>query len=88
MAEDNLRPLEPAAKPEDAKLVRQLPVISEQYLNSSSTRLKKLQASTVAAMAQPKDNPWYTRLMETYLGKILWDGGHFRVIAIQYVPNK
>ena len=88
MAEDNLRPLEPTAKPEDAKLVRQLPVISEQYLNPSSTRLKKLQASTVAAMAQPKDNPWYTRLMETYLGKILWDGGHFRVIAIQYVPNK
>jgi hypothetical protein len=88
MAEDNLRPLEPTAKPEDAKLVRQLPVISEQYLNPSSSRLKKLQASTVAAMAQPKDNPWYTRLMETYLGKILWDGGHFRVIAIQYVPNK
>ena len=42
MAEDNLRPLEPTGRPEDAKLVRQLPVISEQYLNPSSTRLKKL----------------------------------------------
>jgi hypothetical protein len=85
IAEDNLRPLEPTARPEDAKLVRQSPVISEEFLNPSSTRLKKLQASTVAALAQPKDNPWYTSLMKTYLGKILWDGGHYRVIAIQYV---
>ena len=88
IAEDNLRPLQPTARPEDAKLVRQLPVISAEFLNPSSTRLKKLQASTVAALAQPIDNPWYTCLMETYLGKILWDGGHYRVIAIQYVPNK
>jgi hypothetical protein len=88
IAEDNLRPLELTARPEDAKLVRQLPVISEKYLNPSSTRLKKLQASTVAAMAQPKDNPWYISLMETYLSKILWDGGYFRVVAVQYVPNK
>ncbi len=72
MAEDNLRPLEPTARPEDAKLVRQLPVISKEFPNPSSTRLKKLQAATVAAMTQPKDNPWYTRLMDTYLGKILW----------------
>ncbi len=88
VAEDNFRSLEPTARPEDAKLVRQLPVISDEFLNPSSTWLKKLQAATVAAMAQPKDNPWYISLMETYLGKILWDGGHFRVIAIQYVPNK
>jgi hypothetical protein len=65
IAEDNLRPLEPTARPEDAKLVRQLPVISDQYLNPSSTRLNKLQASTVAAMAQPKDNPWHTSLYGT-----------------------
>jgi hypothetical protein len=60
MAEDAQRALEPAAQPQDAKLVRNLPVISETFLNLKSTHLKKLQQDTVAALAQPKDNPWHT----------------------------
>jgi hypothetical protein len=88
MAEDAQRPLEPAAQPQEAKLVRNLPVISETFLNPKSTHLKKLQQDTVAALAQPKDNPWYTRLHEEYLGKILWDGGLYPVFAIQYNANK
>jgi hypothetical protein len=88
MAEDAQRPLEATAQPQDAKLVRNLPVISQQFLNPRSTHLKQLQQDTVAALAQPKDNPWYTRLLQEYLGKILWDGGLFRVFAIQYNANK
>ncbi len=88
MAEDAKRPVEPTAQAEDAKLVRNLPVISEAYLNPRSRHLKKLQQATVAALAQPTDNPWYTRLHEAYIGKILWDGGLFRVFAIQYNANK
>jgi hypothetical protein len=76
MAEDAHRPLlEPAAQPQDAKLARNLPVISETFLNPRSTHLKNF-------------NPWYTRLQEEYLGKILWDEGFFRVFAIQYNANK
>jgi hypothetical protein len=63
-------------------------VISEHFLNSRSTHLKQLQQNTVAALAQPKDNPWYTQLLEEYLGEILWDGGLFRVFATQYNANK
>ncbi len=74
MAEDAKRPLELTAQSEDAKLVRNLPVISEAYLNPRSTHLKQLQQATVAALAKPKDNPWYTRLHEAYLGKVVWDG--------------
>jgi hypothetical protein len=42
----------------------------------------------VAAMAQPTDNPWYEKLKDEYLGKILYDQKiYYRVFAIQYVPN-
>jgi hypothetical protein len=85
MVEDAQRPLEPTTQPQEAKLVRNLPVISETFLNPRSTHLKKLQQETVAALAQPKDNPWYTRLQEKYLGKILWDGGLFRVFSIENI---
>ncbi len=51
MAEGTQRPLEPTAQPQDAKLVRNLPVISETFLNSRSTHLKQLQQATVAALA-------------------------------------
>ena len=88
MAEDAQRPLEPTAQPQDAKLVRSLPVIVATFVNPRSTHLKKLQRDTVAALAQPEDNPWYTRLREEYLGRILWDGGLFRIFAIQYNANK
>jgi hypothetical protein len=39
-------------------------------------------------MATPKDNPWLRKLQDEYLGQILYDGGYFRVFAIQFVPNK
>ena len=88
IAEDLQRPLEATARAEDTQLVRKLPVISELFLNPESLRLKKLQESRIAAMVAPKDNPWVATLMEEYLGKILYDGGYFRVFAIQFVPNK
>jgi hypothetical protein len=86
---DLLRPMEPTVSAGDTQLVRRLPVISEAYLNPESVRLKRLQESTVAALAQPTDNPWYAKLMDEYMGKILYDQKAFyRVFAIQYVPNK
>ncbi len=86
--EDRLRPMEPSLSAGDTQLVRRLPVISEAYLNPESVRLKKLQESTVAAMAQPTDNPWYAKLKDEYMGKIFYDEKAFyRVFAIQYVPN-
>jgi hypothetical protein len=86
--EDLARPLERTALPEDIQLVRKLPVISQLFLNPESLRLKQLQESRIAAMASPLDNPLYARLEDEYLGKILYDGGFFRVFAIQFVPNK
>jgi hypothetical protein len=89
IAEDLQRPLEPTVCAQDTQLVRRLPVILVQYLNPESSRLKNLQEDTVAAMAQPQDNPWYARLAGAYLGKILLDQkAYYRVFAIQYVPNK
>ena len=89
IAEDRQRPLEPTTAAEDTKLVRRLPVISDVFLNPVSLRLKKLQESRIAALASPKENPWYARLMEEYLGKILFDDGEcFRVFTVQFVPNK
>ncbi len=73
IAEDFQRPLETTARPEDQQLVRRLPVLSEHHLNPESVRLKLLQESTVAAMAAPKDNPWFALLHEEYMGKILYD---------------
>ena len=88
ISEDLMRPLEPTARLEDQKLVRQLPVISERYVNPESIRLKKLQEASVASMASPKDNPWFELLRAEYMGKILYDGGFFRVFLIQFNPNK
>ncbi len=36
----------------------------------------------------PKDNPWLTSLQAEWVGKILYDGGYFRVVQVQYVPNQ
>ena len=88
IGEDLKRPLEPTARSEDQKLVRRLPVICERYINPESVRLKALQESTVAAMASPKDNPWFVLLQDEYMGKILYDGGYYRVFRIQYNLNK
>ena len=88
IAEDSTRQLEPTLRPDETKLVRSLPVISECFLNPLALRLKTEQEAQVRAMATPKDNPWLTKLQDEYLGKILYDGGYFRVFAIQFVPNK
>jgi hypothetical protein len=42
----------------------------------------------VVALAKPKDNPWYTRLHEAYLGKILWDGGLSASLPFNTMPTK
>ncbi len=73
---------------ENTQLVRRLPVISEAYLNPVAIHFKKLQEAEMRDIAKPKDNPWYARLHQEYMGKILYDRGCFRVISIQYVPNK
>jgi hypothetical protein len=57
-------------------------------MNPVAIHLRKLQEDEIKDMAQPKDNPWYTRLHQEYMGKILYDRGCFRVISIQYVANK
>jgi hypothetical protein len=36
----------------------------------------------------PTDNPWFTKLQAEWVGKILYDGGHFCVVHIKFVPNK
>jgi hypothetical protein len=73
---------------ENTQLVRRLPVISEAYLNPMAIHFKKLQEEEMRDLAKPQDNPWYARLHKEYMGKILYDRGCFRVISIQYVPNK
>jgi hypothetical protein len=88
ITEDNARAMQPTVRLEDTHLVRQLPIVSEASLNPLAIRLKTEQNSRIAAMASPIDNPWLTKLQDTYLGKLLYDGGYYRVIAIQYVPNK
>jgi hypothetical protein len=73
---------------ENTQLVRRLPVISEAYLNPVASHFKKLQEEEMRDIAKPQDNPWYARLHQEYMGKIMYDRGCFRVISIQYVPNK
>jgi hypothetical protein len=75
-------------RPDENKLVRSLPVISEMFQNPEALRLKTEQEAQIRAMAMPKDNPWLAMFQNEYLNKILWDGGYFRVFAVQYVPNK
>jgi hypothetical protein len=88
IAEDQQRRHQRTVGFENTKLVRRLPVISEAYLNPVAIHFKTLQEEEIKAMAQPKYNPWYARLHKEYIGKILYDRGCFRVISIQYVPNK
>jgi hypothetical protein len=88
IAEDNTRAFHPVLQAEETKLVRQLPVISDMYVNPLSVRLKNEQEAKVQALASPVDNPWLAHLQQEYRGKILYDGGYFRVFAVQYVANK
>jgi hypothetical protein len=88
IAEDLLRVQQRTVGFENTNLVRRLPVISEAYLNPLAIHFKKLQEEEIKEIAKPKDNPWYERLHREYMGKILYDRGCYRVISIQYVPNK
>jgi hypothetical protein len=88
IAEDLQRALKRTVGFENTNLVRRLPVICEAYLNPMAIHFKKLQEEKIKEIAKPKDNPWYERLHREYMGKILFDRGCYRVIAIQYVPNK
>ena len=88
MAEDSMRELQPTMRPDENKLVRSLPVISEIFQNPLALRLKTEQEAQIRAMVTPKDNPWLSKLQSEYLNKIFYDGGYFRVFAVQYVPNK
>jgi hypothetical protein len=88
MAEDSIRELQPTIRPDENKLVRSLPVISEIFQNPVALQLKTEQEAQIRAMVMPKDNPWLAKFQSEYLNKILWDGGYYRVFAVQYVPNK
>ena len=88
MIEDEQRPVQPTFTPEDNTIVRRLPIVSEMYINPLSVRLKREQEARVAAMATPEDNPWLAKLHSEYVGKILYDGGYFRVFNVLYVENK
>jgi hypothetical protein len=72
IAEDEHRRHQRTVGFENTKLVRRLPVISEAYLNPVAIHFKKLQEEEIKDMAQPKDNPWYARLHQEYMGKILY----------------
>jgi hypothetical protein len=88
ISEDRERPLQATVGHGDTQLVRRLPVIAHAYMNPLSTRLKKLQETTVQNMSLSKENPLYDQIHKAYMGKILYDGGYYRVISIQFVPNK
>ena len=87
ISEDNARFSEPTIAVEDTGLVCRLPVLNEKFLNPMSRRLKKEQEMDIARKMSPTDNPFFTKLQAEWLGKILYDGGYYRVVAIQYVPN-
>jgi hypothetical protein len=86
--EDLGRPNEPTVQVEDTGLVRRLPVISAEFVNPLSLRLKRDQEAAIARKMSPTDNPWLTKLHAEWVGKILYDGGHFRVVDVKFVPNK
>ena len=88
ITEDLSRQDLPTVDAEETGLVRRLPVIAPQFANPLSLRLKRLQDADIAKQMAPTDNPWLTSLQEAWVGKILYDGGYFRVLNVQYVPNK
>ena len=88
ITEDLSRLDQPTVEAEDTGLVRRLPVIAPQFANPLSLRLKRIQEADIAKKMAPTDNPWLTSLQAEWVGKILYDGGYFRVVQVQYVPNK
>ncbi len=85
--EDLGRPNEPTVQVEDTGLVRRLPVIAPEFVNPLSLRLKRDPLS-IARKMSPTDNPWLTKLHAEWVGKILYNGGYFRVVDVKFVPNK
>ena len=71
---------------EETGLVRRLPVISTSYVNPVSVRLKRLQETEIAQNMALTDNPWLSTLEAAWVGKILYDGGYFRVVKVQSNP--
>jgi hypothetical protein len=47
---------------EETGLVRRLPVISTNFVNPLSVRLKRLQETEIAQKMAPTDNPWLSAL--------------------------
>ena len=88
MTEDSERHAQLTHMQAEKTVVRRLPVVSDAYINPLSVRLKEEQEIRVAAMAAPLDNPWLAKLHTEYVGKILYDGGYFRVFDVLYVDNK
>ena len=88
ITEDISRHDQPTVEAEETGLVRRLPVIAPQFANPMSLRLKRNQEADIAKKMAPTDNPWLTSLQAEWVGKILYDGGYFRVVQVQYVPNK
>jgi hypothetical protein len=88
MTEDSERHAQLTHVQAEKTVVRRLPVVSDAYINPLSVRLKEEQEIRVAAMAAPLDNPWLAKLHTEYVGKILYDGGYFRVFDVLYVDNK
>ncbi len=88
MVEDLGRLNEPNVEVEDTGLVRRLPVLTTHFLNPLSTRLKREQESDIARKLASTDEPWLTKLHAEWVGKVLYDGGYYRVVDILYVHNK
>jgi hypothetical protein len=85
--EDIGRSSAPTIAVEDTGLIRRLPVLNVKFLNPLSRRLKSEQETDITRKMSPTDNPFLTKLQAEWVGKILYDGGFYRIIAIQYVPN-
>ena len=88
ITEDLTRQEQPTVEAEETGLVRRLPVIAPQFANPLSLRLKRTQETDIAQKMAPTDNPWLTSLQAAWVGKILYDGGYFRIVQVQYVPNQ
>jgi hypothetical protein len=88
ITEDLTRQDQPTVEAEETGLVRRLPVIAPQFANPLSLCLKRIQEVDIAKKMAPTDNPWLTSLQAEWVGKILYDGGYFRIVQVQYVPNK
>ena len=68
-------------------IARELPVISEEHTSAYSKMLKKKAKEEAAALMDVEDDPVLVRLMDEYVGKVLFDeddGETYLVRAVQY----